>query len=346
MDGRYRLRDDLNRAALGDFALPLGITGAGLTAPTQGYTISYAPGEDEDPDTYAFNIVVSHERLAPLIYDAFALLPHEVYAIFEIGSRDAYRTIDVYIGSDTIEREWFVQVWREIEPLLLEDCSLAAGANSEDPFVEVFLDQWKTLMISVPLDMRSDVDELLARHGIQEVNQTWPADIDDRVGETAVRPVMVDSNEVPSHYDNLLIDLRHAWQMELNVDPENNTDEAGRELGMTLWHTLLVVENVESELPMQAYMSVWATAASLADVEDLIDDVIDMEDGVEYIDTLSVDRVAFDERPQALTDLSPRRDRAEVHLVHRGNWYEVDDELDDDADSADDDDWDAVAEDN
>ena len=29
----------------------------------QGYTIAYTPGEEDEPDTYAFHVVVSHERV-------------------------------------------------------------------------------------------------------------------------------------------------------------------------------------------------------------------------------------------------------------------------------------------
>ena len=89
----FRLRSDLKRAVIDGFALPLGIDpGSDLSRfkpPVQGYTVTYTPAQDDEPDTYAFHIVVSHERLAPVLHKAFELLPDEVFGIIEIGSRDA-----------------------------------------------------------------------------------------------------------------------------------------------------------------------------------------------------------------------------------------------------------------
>ena len=98
----HKIRNDLDRAVVDGYALPLGIQPLALPAPAQGYTLTYTPGEEGDPDTYAFHVVVSHDRLRPLIRDAFSLLPDEVVPIVEVGSRDAYRSLDVYLGAEAI----------------------------------------------------------------------------------------------------------------------------------------------------------------------------------------------------------------------------------------------------
>src|SRR5687767_8662404 len=96
----FQLRKDLQRVTISGFALPLGIAPAPgrMRAPVQGYTLSYVPGEEEEPDTYSFHIVVSHERLKPILHRAFDLLPEQVFGIIGIGSRDAYRSTDTFIG--------------------------------------------------------------------------------------------------------------------------------------------------------------------------------------------------------------------------------------------------------
>ena len=134
----YRLREDLTRSVIDGFAFPLGIVPGEIRPPTEGYTIAYNPGQDEDPDTYTFHIVVSHERIASVLNKAFSMLPGEVFGIVEINSRDAYRAIDVYVAREAVSCDDLLGTWKSFENVLLEDAAIAAGANSEDPFIEVF----------------------------------------------------------------------------------------------------------------------------------------------------------------------------------------------------------------
>lgn len=327
----FALRTDLERAVIDGFALPLGIAPppGSLQAPAQGYTIAYNAAQDEDPDTYSFHVVVSHERVRPLLLRAFELLPDHVFGIVEIGSRDAYRSTDVFIGEHEISRDQFLRGWRRYEPFLLEDGSIAAGANSEDPFIEVFIDQWKGISIHVPLSMREDVEALLQEQGLEEVVQTWPDSFEDRASdeggdESPVRPVLDLSDEFSPDVDEVLLNLRHDWRLELNVDRESNVDERGRELGTTLWHAVVIVDKTptgEDESPQEgAYASIWATASSLSEMEELI--VAALEDRPEWTfgEIYTIDRVAFDERPEELARLNPANRVPRVHLVSIEPW--------------------------
>jgi hypothetical protein len=325
------------------FALPLGIDpGAGTDparfgAPVQGFTITYTPGQDDEPDTYAYHVVVSHERLASLLRKAFELLPDEVYAIVEIGSRDAYRSTDVYIGQELISTEHFLKIWQAFEPILHEDSAIAAGANSEEPFIEVFVDQWKGVSLHVPLHMQDAVERVLADFGLEEVAQTWPGVEEDVAGEASlVRPVLEIVDEYSPDIDELLLALRHEWRMELNIDPESNIDEGGRRLGSTLWHAVVIVEEATSNgefvskderpsettdaTPRGAYASVWATAASMSEMERMIEDALDGHPKWAFGEIYTIDRVAFDERPDELGNLSPGRRDTQVHLVTFEPW--------------------------
>jgi hypothetical protein len=394
----FRLRSDLQRAVIGGFALPLGIDPGTMAAPVQGYTLAYTPGsgsrrgvengreggdedtagepigaaEDDaeggdDPDTYVFHIVVSHEQLAPLVRSAFALLPEQVYGIVEIGSRDAYRSTDVYIGEEPISREEFIETWREFETLLLEDGTIGIGANSDEPFIEVFIDQWKGVAIHVPLDRREEVERVLHRLGLEEVPQTWGAGGEDEEGggESHVRPVLDLQDEYSPDIDELLLLLRQRWRLELNVDPETNVDERGRNLGLTLWHAVVIVEDtapsahapsartgsgprtgprsdpgsrpqksaagrdghaddLTDEPDGGAYASIWATASSLAEMSQLIDQALEDHRRWRFAEIYTIDRVAYDERPDQLADLPPRRFQPQVHFVEIDPWTRPD----------------------
>ncbi len=311
----YDLRPDIERAVIDGFALALGIWAADITPPTVGYTIAYTTGQDDEPDTYSFYVAVSHERVAPILAKAFTLLPEKVSAIVEISSRDAYRQTDVFLSQEEISRRGFLDMWRTWQPILLEDSSIGAGANSENPFVEVFVDQWKGISIIVPLDMRNDVEKLLRSLELQEVPETWAVGEDNPTLESVqTRPVLASLNGASADIDDVLLELRRTWGMELNIDPDTNLDDGGRRLGMTLWHAVLGVHRA-LDADQIADMSVWATAGSLSELELLIDGMLEETDEWALDEVFSTDRVAFDERPDELADIEPRRKRAELHLV-------------------------------
>ncbi|MDZ4753267.1 MAG: hypothetical protein SGJ11_02065 [Phycisphaerae bacterium] len=318
----FRLRQDLERHSVGAFQLPLGVEPEGLPEPEQGYTLTYQAGEDDEPDTYAFHVVVSHERIKEVIDAAFGLLPEDVTPVIEIGSRDAYRSVDVYVGEEPVPLDHFLRVWYEFEDIMLEDVCIGGGGNAEDPFVEVFVDSWKGVAIHVPMEWREKVEDLLNKLGLEEVAETWPCGLDQEEPLSKIREVLEIDDEHSPDIDELLLQLREAWDLALNIDPESNVDDAGRELGMTLWHAIVIAEPIEGDPEAGAYVSFWATAASLAEIEEMISDWFDTQDEWAFKSVYSMDRVAFDERPDELGDLPHRRTKATVHMAEVDRWGE------------------------
>lgn len=312
----FRLRTDLTRSTIGDFALPLGVMPGVLPKPTEGYTLTFNQADDDGPDTYSFDVVVSHEKLAPLVRDAFEkLLPDEVFGIIEIGSRDAYRATDVYLSSELIPHSEFLDSWRDYEHILLEDGTIGAGANCEEPYVEVFVDHFKGLFIQVPVDARDDVEDMLQEAGLAEVNETWPQTMQELpVDVTMVRPVLEMADGERDLMDELLFELRQVWALDLNVDADRNLDESGRNLGLTLWYAEAILEHTD-DAKLMTNATIWSTASSLAQLAKLIEQAIARSGPWRFVDFYTVDRVAHDERPDELVDLPPRRKRAEVHLL-------------------------------
>lgn len=311
----FQLRSDLERHSVDGYQLPLGLEPVEVEAPQQGYTVEFVEGDDAAPDIFRFYAVVSFERLAPLIHDLFELLPDEVFPLVEIGSKDAFRTVDIYSATEGLGFDDFMDAWREFEPVLLEDAAIGAGAQSDEPYMEVFVDSWKGIEVQIPVDLREAVEQILARHGLDEVTETWPPDIDQRPEPPLrMREILVlDSEEFPD-IDEILFQLREAWGLELEVDPDHNLDEAGRRLGRTLWHAIAVVESADEENPRAAYVFVWATAASIGELQRMIEARLGNQDEWEFHGQwYALDRVAYDERPDELVDLPPRRSRSEVH---------------------------------
>jgi hypothetical protein len=313
----FRINPALQRQAIAGFELPLGIVPGQVQPPLQGYTISFNEASEDEPDTYTFHVVVSQPQLAPIVRSAFTLLPDEVMPILEIGSRDAYRAMDVYIGEEPISRRQFVQAWQRYESFLLEDCSIGAGANAEEPFVEIFVDAWKSLAIHSPMLMRDEVEAMLTTFNLEEVPYTWPFDDNDPQDDDrwTFRPVLdLSAPDLPD-VDDLLMLIRHDWNLVLNVDPDTNVDEAGRELGHTLWHALAAVSRPVNHESIETFVSIWATASSLTEVEQMVAAAVDDLGEWQLLDIESIDRMAYDDRPTELADLQPRRFESEVHLV-------------------------------
>lgn len=324
----FRVRTDIERRAIGTYQLPLGVERATLPEPVQGYMLNYAPENDNEPSAWVFQVCVSHEKLRPLVDAAFNLLPRTVSAVVEIGSRDAYRSVDVYVTNSeegTTSLVEFLRTWYEFEEFLLEDVSIGAGANSEEPFMEVFVDSWKGVLISVGDDVRDEVVALLEGMGLQEVEETWSPEAEEEDAfdpKTETREMLEIVDEHSPDLDELLLVLRERWMLELNVDPETNIDEGGRHLGMTLWHAIVLAGHMSGDPQKGAYISVWLTAGSLTQAEELLADALldQAEWGFESV--YSFDRVAFDDRPPELQHLAPIRRRAASHLTTVDPWGE------------------------
>lgn len=316
----FRLGADLQRAVVNGFAFPLGIKPGQVPQPVEGYAVAYHTGRDDEPDTYSFHIMVSHDRLLRLLRRVFEWLPDEVYGIVEINSLDAYRAVDEYISRDSTSKRQFLRTWSRLEPVLIEEVSIAAGANGEEPFVEVFLDQWKGVNVIVPPMMRDEVESALASFGLEEVPETWPDDgVDDAVYESIARQVLEEIDDESANIEDLLLELRREWDLALNVDEAKNLDDGGRELGLTLWNVLLSAHAVDGAA-RSADISIWATASSLSELDQLVSAALPKW---RVDEVLATDRVAFDHRPDVLGDLAPRRERAEVHLVQVDPWADA-----------------------
>jgi hypothetical protein len=321
----FRLGQNIERRSLGAYQLPLGVAETSLHEPMQGFTVRFQEGADEEPDTYVFHAVISHDRLRPVVDAAFNLLPKEVTPVVEIGSRDAYRTVDTFLGEEPMPLVEFLRSWYEFEDVLLEDVTIGLGANSEEPWVDVFVDSWKGLLISVPVEMREEVEALFVSHGLTEVPETWaelPPDARGDDESLVTRDVLEIVDDHSPDLDELLLVLRERWLLELNIDRETNVDDAGRHLGMTLWHAIVLATSSEGETDRGAYISVWMTAGSLAQAEELLEDALLDHPQWVFESVYTMDRVAFDDRPPSLSHLPPTRRRAAVHELEIEPWGE------------------------
>ena len=267
-------------------------------------------------------VIASHSSAFALADHARNMDDETLMALRENGGVMQTTAFPSYVKVQPPEREEELRRLRDANGFQydLEDGTVAAGANSDDPFVEIFLDQWKGLSIHVPPSMREEVEAVLSGFELQEVAQTWdPSD----GGEGTVEPMqtrpVLDVDDA-SDVDELLLELRRAWRLELNIDPETNVDESGRRLGLTLWHAVVVVADAAGAADRGGYASIWATAGSLQQMEGLIEGALEEYPEWKFQEIYAIDRVAYDERPEALVELPPRSTEAAVHQVYMDTW--------------------------
>ncbi len=236
----------LERTTVGTFACPLGVYPVRSEEfhPIEGYLVEFEPAEastdeewDEWPDRYVYDVVITHNRLAPLLRSLFTLFPSRVYPILDALSEDAYREIDPYLAYEPVGLDRFLQGYRRWRPWLLEDGCVGFGAMSREPFLFVYVDDHKVLTLRAEGAMRQRVERVLAAYDLAPV--TEPAGPD--TAEHEHRDTLPDptKNAEATSREDIVDDLRDAWHLTLNIDPETNVDDEGAELGLTGWRCLV-----------------------------------------------------------------------------------------------------------
>ncbi|MBG80089.1 MAG: hypothetical protein CMJ39_05185 [Phycisphaerae bacterium] len=312
MSDAFRIRSDLKRVDVDGFSFPLGVEATAACPPCQGYAVAWMEGESEGSDTYSYFVAVSHERLKPLVDSLFELLPDQVAGIVEVGSRDAYRAVDVFLSQQVISRESFLEIWQCYEAIFLEDASLAVGVNTSKPFLEIFIDQDKRVTVHVEPEGREAVDRILASHDLVERDEHEIAVPEHQLEGTLVRPILVEDPDLLCDLDQLLLTLRDGWDLMLDEEFDRNLDSAGRELGHTLWFVTALLAAEDPAQIQSACVTAWAVSKSRNELESLIQNKVESTSNWFVIDFYTVDRVAFDDRPESMVDLSPRFTKADI----------------------------------
>ena len=273
-----KVDESLERVRVGEVAFALGSYPVEEMTPRQGYTVLFEPADGDEqgdweewPDRYVFDVVITAERVEPLVRHLLALLPGRVYPILDILGQDAYREVDPYVSYELIGLDRFTDALRRFRGFFFEDGLVGFGAMSDDPFFYLFVDEHKIVTIRCTMDDRERVESVLRAFDLEEVEE--PAGADSAVHEHRSVLVSPPEREDLLGFDEIVEQLRDEWQLVLNVDPETNTDDEGRELGITSWRLLARAE-YEQE-PVVRYVEVLLRAPNLREAEELGRDAAD-----------------------------------------------------------------------
>ena len=291
MRPRCAVDDAVERKRADGFAFPLGVYPVEEMTPLPGYRVEFEPADtggvpgggpngglpgggpgegdefpefaDEWPDRYVFDVVISADRIESLFYQLIPLIPGRVYPILDFIGHDAYREIDPYIARNLVGTDWLLDAVRACKPFFFEDGMCGFGALSDDPFMHLVIDEHKILTIRCEPEMKERFERVLHAFDLQPIEE--PSGADAAAHEH--RNVLWTPDERPDllSAEEIVEDLRDAWQLELNVDITRNTDDGGRELGITAWRCVVRCEDEE----MTRYAEVLATADCLLHAEEL-----------------------------------------------------------------------------
>ncbi|HLP82897.1 MAG TPA: hypothetical protein VK157_00980 [Phycisphaerales bacterium] len=277
---RSKVDPSIRRIVLGSFQFPLGVYPVEEMTPKQGYVSNFEPSDgggtdgefEEWPDRYVFDVVVSAERLPALCRMLFSLFDGRAYPILDVLGQDGYREVDPYISYDLVGVDVFLDGLREYGEWLYEDGMVGFGLMSEEPFCYVFVDEHKIITLRVDPSLKERVEKILSAFDLEITEATAGAD----AAAHEHRNVLMAPEDRPDLLgpDEVLERLKTLWRVVLNVDPDTNVDDEGKELGVTHWRAVVRIDlpqedENEPDPAKVRYAEVVFDAANLREAEDI-----------------------------------------------------------------------------
>ena len=325
-----RVDESLERVARDGMSFPLGVYPVEPVEPRQGYTMEFEPSDgdndggdwEEWPDRYVFDIVVTAERLEPMVRQLLSLMPGRVFPILDYIGHDAYREIDPYIAYELVGQDRMLDAMRRFRGFFFEDGMVGFGAMCDDPFIYVFVDEHKIVTVRATPEDRPRVEKILAAFDLEPVDDPRGADASAHEHRTVLqappdRPDLLTGEEIVEK-------LRDDWRLVLNVDAEQNLDDDGNDLGQTDWRCLVRC-STESQ-PQERYLEVILRASCLSEAEEIASEVasgkIDRDSAGAWVDLIIVagDRMRPEQTRELLKTMEGGAEASPEHGVLSARW--------------------------
>ncbi len=297
----------ITRNVKGTFRFPLGVYPVEELTPRAGYVMEFEPADggsgeadwEEWPDRYVFDIVLSAEKVPALCRQLFSMMPSRVYPILDILGHDAYREIDPYISYELVGTDRFLDNVTRYKDFLFEDGMCGFGAMCEAPFFYVFVDEHKIVTVRVDAARKDKLEKLLEAFDLEaSAPGREPVGADGTAHEH--RSVLMVPDDAPQLLgpEEILEHLRDDWRLVMNVDPETNLDEEGKDLGVTPWRCVVRCEPTDQDESPRRYAEVLLEADCLRQAEETAFEAADglrardkLEDKYEDATVISAERL-------------------------------------------------------
>ncbi len=313
----------IRRVVIGSFQFPLGVYPVEDMTPAPGYTMTFeqadggAEGEWEEwPDRYAYDIVVSAHRLPTLVRTLLSLFEGRVFPILDVLGQDAYREIDPFIAYELVGLDRVFDALRLFGDYFFEDGMAGFGAMSEEPFLYLFVDEHKIVTVRADVALKERVERILHAFDLEQTEEAAGADAAAHEHRSVLLSRKDDETLLTA--EEIVEHLKDSWRLLLNVDPDANLDDEGKDLGPTHWRAV-----VRCAVPDGAprYAEVLLDANNLRHAEEVAFDALEdlatrEENQWEDAGVVSMDRLQAEQFNQVLaatgittppTDAPPRK---------------------------------------
>jgi hypothetical protein len=242
----------IRRVVLGSFQFPLGAYPVEEMTPKPGYSMTFEQADgggeqdwEEWPDRYAYDIVISAERLPALMRTLLSLFEGRVFPILDVLGQDGYREIDPYIAYELVGLDRVFDAIRVFGDYLYEDGMCGFGAMSEEPFLYLFVDEHKIVTVRADAAIKERVERVLHAFDLEQTEEPLGAD----AAAHEHRSVLVVSDAKPDllSAEEVVERLKDHWRLLLNVDPDTNVDDEGKDVGPTHWRAIVRCEPKEGD---------------------------------------------------------------------------------------------------
>lgn len=282
MERKCKADESLARAESEGFLFPLGVCPVEPLAPTTGYAVEFEPADGDEgyedleewPDRYVWEVVLSSERVEAFVRSLLAVFPPRVYPIVDYLGQDAFRELDSYVTYDLMGMDRVYEATCLFRDFLFEDGMIGFGVMSEEPFAYLFLDEHKVATVRAEVGLREKVERVLAAFDLREVTELRAV---DSVAHEHRSVLTTQGEEDSLTPDQILEQLRDEWGLVLNIEPESNVDDEGRDLGLTWWRCLVRCHRQKGETQ---YAEVLLAAGHLFEAEQLAIDATSKGRGV------------------------------------------------------------------
>ena len=125
------------------FVYPFGAYPEGKFAQQIGYDSKYI----REGGYFYYQIALSHEDIMPVLVKLFNTLPDRVFLVTQVHTNDFFSEYDTYVTKGAVDKAEFIQWISDWHDVVLDDGCFGIGAFVEDPSMEVFIDEHKTIHI-------------------------------------------------------------------------------------------------------------------------------------------------------------------------------------------------------
>ncbi|HJM82617.1 MAG TPA: hypothetical protein QF720_03355 [Nitrospinota bacterium] len=212
------------RKCVNGFTYPFGAYPEKDFANKTGYDSKYI----RDENYFYYQIAVSHEQILPTMGELFNIMPEQGFVVAQLHTDDHYQENDTHISSEATNlnsvKRWIYE-WKDV---VLDDGFFGIGVFFEEPIVEVFLDEHKTIHVyHTNPELMEDLLEHLGIPFVFDLQMYW-----DQPHYHKSIPLL---NDYSKDYLTAFEELADRYDLLYDVEVSENSSVVDKQVGIICW---------------------------------------------------------------------------------------------------------------